>query len=522
MELRPYQQEASTSIFLDLLTGGTSLATMATGTGKTVVISDVVKTFLQMGERVLVLAHREEIISQTVRKISDYCDLDFTEIAVEMGKSSASHFSRVVVASVQTMKGSRLKTWPEDHFGLIVIDEAHHAPASTYTSIINYFNAKVLGLTATPERTDKKQLGGIFKSLSYDYPIQTGIEEGYLVPLKAKMVVVDGLDLKRVKINSKQGDFNEKSLEEEMLKKQNIWGVAKPILDLTEDAKCIIFTVSVFHSEAIAEILNSIRPNSAVSVSGSDTDNHRKKALEDFRSGNVKYLVNCQVFTEGVDIPEINCVVIARPTKSKSLYMQMIGRGLRLSEGKTSCLIVDFTDNCENISLVSVFDIFDTGDVEEEVKKVANKLATEESEKSVEELLVKARIIIEEKEKARQKREVKYSVKQVNPFEVLGVYSRPSIMDTPLSERQEMLLKQMGVPTVVNGVEISKKEAGRIIGKVMDRRRKGLASYKMIVLLKKYGISAENMKFEDALKLCKSISNNNWKLPEELKPLAAS
>lgn len=518
MKLRPYQQEAATNIFIDLISGNSPLATMATGTGKTIVISDVIKHYLDMGEKVLLIAHREEIIAQAFEKIILYTDMNYLDVSIEMGSNKGSPFSKVVLATVQTMKGKRLVEWDKEHFGLIVVDEAHHAAANSYIAVIEHFSgARVMGVTATPERQDRKDISTIFNSLAYDYSIQTAISEGYLVDLTTKMVIVDGLDLKRVKVNKKQGDFNEESLNEEMTKKSNIWGVAKPLMELTEDRRTIVFATSVFHAEAITEILNSISPGIASCVDGSSSHLHRKNSLEAFRNGSIRYLVNCQVFTEGVDIPEIDCVAVARPTRSKSLYMQMIGRGTRTYAGKSDCLIIDFTDNCENHSIISVFDIYDTGDIEDSVKQEAARLSSESSSAKVEEVLIKAKIIAEQRERAKAKDRVNYTVREVDPFSLLGVYSRPSMMDEPITERQKILLGKMGVPTMVNGLEVSKKDAARLIAKSFERRRKNLSSFRQIACLMKHGIVADKLSFDEATKLVKAIANNGWRLPDEYK-----
>lgn len=314
MELRPYQKECIETI--EKQPPGAYVAQMATGLGKTVTFANTPRH----GNRMLILSHREELVEQP-RK---YFDCSY-------GVERADHHSNgeeVVSASIQTMV-RRLERYDPEDFGLIICDECHHAAASTYRTIFDYFKPeKLIGFTATPNRGDKVRLDDVFSKIIFRRDLKWGIKNGYLCDITCKRVDI-GFDLSAV--SSRRGDYAPGELDEAM--EGTADAIAQAYAELAVGAT-LIFAVSVHQCEEIAK-----RIPGAVVVTG-ETKN-RAGIIQAFTNGEIPCLVNCMVFTEGTDIPRVETVIIARPTQSESLYAQMVGRGLRLYPGKEKLTLID-------------------------------------------------------------------------------------------------------------------------------------------------------------------------------------
>lgn len=289
---------------------------MATGMGKTVTFANIPRH----GERMLILSHREELVEQP-RK---YFDCSY---GIERAQNH-SHGEEVVSASVQTMV-RRLDRYDPQDFGLIICDEAHHAAASTYRKIFEYFRPeKLIGFTATPNRGDKVRLDNVFSKIIFQRDLRWGIQNGYLCGIECRRVDI-GFDLSAV--HTRRGDYAPGELDEAMDGTAD--AIAEAYRDLAIGAT-LIFAVSVHQAEEIAK-----RIPGAVVVTG-ETKN-RAAIIDDFTAGKIPCIVNCMVFTEGTDIPRVETVIIARPTQSEALYAQMVGRGLRLYPGKQKLMLID-------------------------------------------------------------------------------------------------------------------------------------------------------------------------------------
>ena len=374
MKLRPYQ-EAALSATVDAFASGKQrvLVVKPTGTGKTVLFAALVARVAQgvrsrggAPGRSLVLAHREELVRQAREKIVSSARL---RCGVEMADERADRLDPppVVVASVQSMQRARLASYAPDHFDLVVVDEAHHATAKSYRNIIDHFGgARVLGVTATPDRGDKQGLKAVFESAAYVYEIRDAIRDGWLVPIVQRQVIVESLDLSKVAVRA--GDFADGELEDQLCQERALHEVAVPTLEQSGSRPTVVFTAGVAQARALAEVLNRYRDGSAVALSGETHPEERRKSVEAFKAGAVQYLVNCALFLEGFDAPLCACVAMARPTKSRALYAQAIGRGTRIlglsleesiANGKRDLLVLDFVGNSSTHSLVSVADVLD-------------------------------------------------------------------------------------------------------------------------------------------------------------------
>ena len=344
MEIRPYQKEAVAAIEGEWGKGvGKTLLVLPTGTGKTVVFCRVTEDQVRNGGRVLILAHRGELLDQAADKLFRFTGLRCaTEKADE---HSLGSWYRVTVGSVQSMmRENRLKMFPENYFSHIIIDEAHHVLSDSYQRVLEHFpGANVLGVTATPDRGDMRNLGSVFESLAYEYTLPRAIKDGYLCPIKAQTIPLK-LDLSGVGVQS--GDFKAGDLGTAL--DPYLVQIAGEMANICRDRKTVVFLPLVKTSQKFRDILNS-KGFRAAEVNGNSAD--RAQILEDFDAGKYNVLCNSMLLTEGWDCPSVDCIVVLRPTKIRSLYAQMVGRGTRLSPGKDHLLLLDFLWHTERHEL---------------------------------------------------------------------------------------------------------------------------------------------------------------------------
>lgn len=413
MNLRPYQNDAVEKVFESFESHRSALVVMPTGTGKTVLFSEVIRRWPEFAitrspwaaPRVLVIAHREELIRQAADKIKRVTG---TGVDIEMADQFAARDSMfgaapVVVASKDTLHEKRLKRFRPDEFGLIITDEAHHAVAQTYRRIYDYFpEAKHLGVTATPDRTDEEALGQVFETVAFVYEITDAINDGWLVPIRANSMTVEGLDFSNVRTTA--GDLNGKDLADELSKflQQIAFGTVRA----ARWNKTLVFADNVANAERLAEIINRPgKPDAAPLtrarwICGKTDRDIRAQTLRDYADSRFQFLVNVGVFTEGFDEPSIGAVSLGRPTESRSLFAQMVGRGTRPLPGVVDGLdsasdrraaiaasrkphvdILDFVGNSGKHKLVTVADILGGNHSEAAVERVT-ALAAEESKKT--------------------------------------------------------------------------------------------------------------------------------------------
>ena len=360
--LRPYQEACLAAIEQGWLNARRQLIVLPTGTGKTIVFAKLAELLRKFG-RILVLAHREELLAQAQEKIAAWTSLS---TALEQGDARADDLygahADVVVASVATLT-RRLERYPTNSFSLVVVDEAHHAPAETYQRILNHFDARVLGVTATPDRLDKRSLKGTFDAVPFVYELRDAITDGWLVPIRQKVVRIEGMDLSLVR--TQHGDLNEGDLETAMLKSPVVAGVARATVEASHGRRTLVFATTIAHAKALAISMGHFADPAKIAVlSGQDSEADRREGVRRFFHGDLQYLVNCLLFTEGFDLPAIACVSVARPTKSRALYAQMIGRGTRTAPAKRDLLILDFMGNAGRHVLVNAFDLLGGTDAE--------------------------------------------------------------------------------------------------------------------------------------------------------------
>lgn len=313
----------------------------ATGTGKTVTaVSDA----MRFGKRTLLLAHTHELVEQAVQTFTElWTDVSIGRFADSIKQPDA----HVVCGSIQSV-ALHLDMFRDTDFGYLIIDEAHHASADTYQKVLAYFKPEfTLGLTATPERADDKDIIDIFKNTAHRLDIQTAVEIGELVPVRCIRIHTN-IDLTKVRFNSVQ--YNIRDLESKIFVPERNQLIVDTFLEYVSTKRTVIFCANVKHAEQIAAMIRE-RGVPAQAVSGTMKASERREYLAKFQKGEIMALCACDLLNEGWDCPETEVLFMARPTMSKVLYTQQLGRGMRLAEGKDCLLVFDFVDNASQYNM---------------------------------------------------------------------------------------------------------------------------------------------------------------------------
>lgn len=307
----------------------------ATGTGKT---TTAVLDAKRCGGRVLFIAHTQELVDQATKRFRELWTNTTVGRYCEVIKQPRAH---VVCGSVQSV-ALHLDEFKDDEFDYLIVDEAHHAAADTYQKILSYFKpAFTLGLTATPERADDKSILEIFKNTAHKLDIQTAVEIGELVPVRCIRIHTN-IDLTKVRFNSVQ--YNIRDLESKIYVPERNRLIVDTWMQYVRDKCTVVFCASVKHAQQIADLFRE-QGIKAAAVSGSMKQSERREFQEKFVNRDIQVLCACDLLNEGWDCPEIEVLFMARPTMSKVLYTQQLGRGMRLYEGKESLMVFDFVDN---------------------------------------------------------------------------------------------------------------------------------------------------------------------------------
>lgn len=523
VELRPYQQEAKDAIFGQWESGNKkTLLVLPTGCGKTIVFAKVTEQCVRQGKRVLILAHRGELLEQASDKIKKATGLG---CAVEKAEeSSLDSWYRVTVGSVQTlMREKRLAQFSPDHFDTIIVDEAHHCISDSYQKVLQYFSeADVLGVTATPDRGDMRNLGSYFESLAYEYTLPKAIKSGYLSPIKALTLPLK-IDMSGV--GTQAGDYKASDIDTAL--DPYLYSIADEMQEHCKDRKTVVFLPLVKTSQKFRDILNE-RGFRAAEVNGSSED--RAEILADFDSGKYNVLCNSMLLTEGWDCPAVDCVVVLRPTKVRSLYCQMVGRGTRLAPGKDHLLLLDFLWHTEKHELCHPASLICT---DEEVARKMTQNLEDESENGVaidiemaEEKATTDVIAQREEALAQKLAEMrKRKKKLVDPLQfemsiqaedLAGYVPSFGWEMSPPSEKQKASLEKLGI--MPDEIENAGK-AGMILDRLEKRRQEGLTTPKQIRFLEGRGFEhVGTWQFEEARKLIDRIAANGWRIPSEINP----
>jgi superfamily II DNA or RNA helicase len=520
MELRPYQQAAKAAV-LDEWDRGVdkTLLVLPTGTGKTIVFSSITEEAVKRGGRVLILAHRGELLEQAADKLEKSTGL---RSALEKAESSClGSWYRVAVGSVQSLqRPSRLERFAPDYFTNIIIDEAHHCLSDGYQRVLEHFKAaRVLGVTATPDRGDMRNLGQYFETLAYEYTLVQAIRDGYLSPIKALTVPLR-LDLSAVGVQN--GDFKVGDLGTALDPYLN--AIADEMLKNCADRKTVVFLPLVKTSQKFRDILNA-KGFRAAEVNGESPD--RAEILQDFEAGKYNVLCNSMLLTEGWDCPSVDCVIVLRPTKIRSLYSQMVGRGTRLYPGKDHLLLLDFLwhterhELCHPAALVAESpDVAKkmTENIEEAGAAVDIMEAEEQAESDVvaqrEEALAKQ---LEEMKRRKRKLVDPLQFEMSIQAEDLSGYVPTFGWEMgPATDKQKRTLEKLGIfPDQIDNAG----KAAMLLDRLDKRRDAGLTTPKQIRFLEGKGFEhVGQWQFDDARRLIDRIAGNGWRIPRDINP----
>ena len=382
ISLRPYQQEALLALDKSHKQGKTRLLiSLPTGAGKTIIFANLIANrSLNNNSRSLVIAHRDELIEQAVDKIQ--LVIDGADIGIVKANNNQIN-SRVVVASIQTLARESRLAQLEKNFSTIIVDEAHHASANSYLRVLqslgsfNQNNAPLtVGVTATPERGDKIGLDKVFQEIVYHRSLIEMINQQYLSDLTWQEI---SLDLDLDKVETRGDDFIESKLIEALTKTDAPRQVLTAFKQYASNRKSLIFVPGVTLARTIATLFQE-HNIACESIDGTLPSDERKSILSRLKSGQTQVVVNCMVLTEGFDESSIDCIIFARPTKSKSFYLQMLGRGTRLHPGKKDCLVIDLVGLSYQHNLVSLPNLFglSTDKLKTKSLLVANQEAEDE------------------------------------------------------------------------------------------------------------------------------------------------
>ena len=520
MQLRPYQAQAKDAVLSEWNKGyRKTLLVLPTGTGKTVVFSKVVENQVNQGGRALILAHRGELLTQAADKLRAACGM---ECALEKAEfTSLGSPLRITVGSVQSLaQPKRLERFPHDYFTDIVVDEAHHCLSDSYQRVLEHFpDANILGVTATPDRGDMKNLGQYFDSKAFEYTMPQAIKEKYLCPIKAQMIPLE-LDISGVKVTN--GDFSSGDIGNAL--EPYLEQIAREMTHYCDGRKTVVFLPLVHISQKFTDILNTYGLRAA-EVNGNSAD--RAEILRDFENGRYDVLCNSMLLTEGWDCPSVDCVVVLRPTKARSLYQQMVGRGMRLHPGKDHLLLLDFLwlserhDLCRPSALVSK-DTDIAQKIDERLKDSGEEFdlieAEEQAERDVlaerEEALAKELAIMRQR-KRKLVDPLQYAL-SIAAEDLVGYVPTFAWEMAPPSERQLEFLEKRGIFS--ESVENMGK-ASLLIDRLMKRQESGLSTPKQIRCLERYGFrQVGTWQFDDAAKMISRLAANNWRLPFGLNP----
>lgn len=521
MKLRPYQQEARDAVLREWAEGRhRTLLVLPTGTGKTIVFSKVSEEVIRRGGRVLILAHRGELLDQAADKMAKSTGL---ACAVEKAEDSClGEWERITVGSVQTMmRPQRLERFKPDYFQTIIVDEAHHCLADTYQRVLGHFSdANVLGVTATPDRGDKRNLGQYFESLAYEYPLHQAIKDGYLCKIVAATIPLK-IDLSAVK--TQNGDYQLAGIATAL--DPYLEQIADELLKQAKNRKAVVFLPLIATSKKFAFMLRE-RGIDALEVNGESPD--RAEILTQFDAMGRGVLCNSMLLTEGWDCPTVDCIVPLRPTKIRSLYAQMVGRGTRICDGKDHLLLLDFLwhtsahELCHPAHLIC-----ETPEVSEKVTEIlANadgvgmdlETAIESAESSV----------VADREEALAKRleEMRHKkAKLVDPVQYEMSIGAADLADyqpafgwemAPASDAQVSALEKHGI---FAGEIESAGKASLLLDRLTKRKEAGLATPKQIRLLERNGfMHVGQWAFDDASRMITRIAASGWRVPSSVDP----
>jgi superfamily II DNA or RNA helicase len=521
-ELYPYQKQAVAAVLEEWKQLGKTLLVLPTGCGKTVVFSELTSRIVAEGGRVLILAHRDELIRQAQQKLWNFNKIGSS--IEKAGETGIGNFYRVSIGSVQSMQGDkRLDRFAPDYFTHIIIDEAHHVLGSSYLRVLNHFSTtKVLGVTATPDRGDKQDLGKVFESIASEYSLIKAIREGYLCPIKSLTIPLS-IDISEVGKGA-DGDYDKNDVATVLDKYMPT--IAEKLWEHCSGKKLLVFLPLRATARKMRSELE--RVGFKAYYAGGD-DRSQVPAWNEEGAGSA--CCNAMLFTEGYDNPAIDAVCVLRLTKVRSLYAQMLGRGTRLHPGKEMLFVPDFLWQGDRHRLCRPANLIaPTQDIAEMMMRKQDKAAEKEPEQKAlfgitEEALLTAasKEVLKQREttlakelEAQRKKKAKF----VDPVQFASSIASEEMLDyvptfpaewAPATPAQLKALEKSGI--MPDSVECFGK-AKLILDTLSVRRSAGLSSPKQIRCLERYGVKhAGECTHEEAQKAINRLAANGWRKP---------
>lgn len=493
---RYYQIEALEAVRREFKAGiKRTMVVLPTASGKTVLFSKISRATVEKGGRVLILAHLGDLVHQAadvLERVGIIAGIEKAELYAR-----ASFDPDVVVGTVQTFRGKRLASWDPGYFKLVIRDECHHSTSDTDLEILNHFSgARVLGVTATPDRADGKSLMDIFQSVAYERTIWEMMTAPAPGPYLSRLEFIQrdaGIDLRNIKTTGE--DYNDEDIKVAIT--PHIELLANLIKEETVGRSTLVFTPDVGSAQAMATALQSLGL-SAEWIAGDSAD--RDEKARSFKTGETQMLCNCHLFCEGVDAPITSAIALCRPTKSRSLFTQMVGRGLRLYPGKQNCRLIDFNFLTTTHELVRPVDLFDNAGIAPDILDAAHGRLQNLDDTDLLAAIESAREDIEEKERTRrvislsvQERKVKCRRVSYDPLSIANVLgmkfkTATEAVFVPPTDAQCDYAKRKGIQ---NPEIMSKRRLSRLLDFDSKRRAKGLATIKQVNFMMSLGIKAE-------------------------------
>lgn len=521
MTARDYQIEAKRGAYSALRRHRSAIVVMPTGTGKGYLIGEIVADALRAERRVLAFVHRREIIDQLAGHVRRATGL---EPAIECARQrEANGETPVVVGSVPSLV-RRLDRLAPDRFDLLIADEAHHGISDTWSTLLGHFaDAKVLGFTATPNRGDEKALGQVFEAVGYDMTLADAIRGGWLVPLRTTAIELHSLDLSKVRKRS--GDLAIGDLGAVMSEVAVLREAIEPAVQLAGDRRALVFTCTRAHMHCVAETIQQVADERSLDlpiacVDGTTPKAERARIMEGFRTGEIRWLINVEVATEGFDAPGCDTVVMLRPTLSQALMMQMIGRGTRplpglvdgvetpderraaiRSSDKPHLLVLDFTDNTSRHDVASPMDLLG-GDYSWPERKEAERLLADGEADDLLEALEMAR-------RAHEAHILEARARAGDPLALFGISATKDRWGRAATSKQRSVLDPLRIPSLLDV-----REANVVLAELARRKAERLCGYEQAALLARLGHpipQIASMPRADAGRLVRVAARRGWK-----------
>lgn len=515
--LRDYQKEFCRKTYDSLYKGGedtpafnTALSVAATGAGKTIMAAALAYTVVKhRNQKVLFLADTDELVEQARDKMVDAGGIIPD---IEKAHLNASRDAKIVVGSIQTLaKKKRLETWDKNHFGLVIADEAHLSMAKSWQRVLNHFldgGAKVVGITATPERGDGKNLMKFYDSIPYEISLFNLIEKGHLAPITVCSIP---LEVDTTKINAKtRGELDGEDVDHAI--SPYLDAIIDEWQEQASDKKTLVFHPSIRMSK---EFDKKLQERGILSRHIDGTSKDRRQILADYQSSKFKILNNAQLLTKGYDCPDIECIIILRPTKSRVAYQQMVGRGSRNAPGKKDCLLLDFLYQFEDLGVVRPAALAARGDELEAAmqRKINGSAGQKQTKLNLQDVMSECEVAMKKSLLDRFQQKASKNAKTYDAMIMAGILDQPELLEykprtkwesAMPTEAQLETLERIGInPMTVK----SKGQASKIIATIKERRHKNLATPKQVAFLQQRGESnAQKMTFVDASDKIRAIT----------------